>query len=201
MLTRRRDRNEEERGGRWWLLLSVLLLAVTATVWATRDHSPAPRHHPAAPQPPVTPGPVTASATACRPADLEGIDPATTTAWRKAVEPVHRAACASDFTALAQLLGGGNASHFYTSECTGCDGTELVGMWRQEYRFDGSQLARALETRPVQDQGGLTYRRGDTLVTFARGTFDFPISWSAFFMDCHEDDRCRTLAPATTGTP
>jgi hypothetical protein len=196
VLTGRRDRNGNRKGDRWWLLL-VLLLAVTATVWVTRYRSPAPAHHPAAPQSSTTSGSTAASTAACRSVNLEGIDPATATAWRKAVEPVHRAACAGDFTALARLLGDGKASHFSTSECTGCDGTELVDMWRQEYRFDGSQLARALETRPVQDQGGLTYHRGDTLVIFARGTFDFPVSWSAFFMDCHGDDRCRALAPAT----
>ncbi len=193
MLSERSDRSEG--GVRWWLVLLVLVLVLAGgvTVWLVKGHTPAPRS-------PVAAGSVTASSAACRPVDLEGIDPAFVGAWRKAVGPVHQAACAGDFGALARLLGGESASHFESSECTGCDGADLVGMWNDEFRFDGSQLARALETRPVQDQGGLTYRRGDTLVVFARGTHELPISWSAFFMDCHEDDRCQELEPVT-GAP
>ncbi|MGW7427132.1 hypothetical protein ACWGJB_45430 [Streptomyces sp. NPDC054813] len=69
-------------------------------------------------------------------------------------------------------------------------------MWRDEYGFDPASLARLLETSPVVDQGGLTYERGDTVAVFARGTSQLPTEWSAFFVQCHEDDMCARSAPS-----
>ena len=68
-------------------------------------------------------------------------------------------------------------------------------------RRDPASLARLLETSPVVDQGGLTYERGDTVAVFARGTSQLPSEWSAFFVQCHENDMCAMVAPSPSGAP
>jgi hypothetical protein len=67
-------------------------------------------------------------------------------------------------------------------------------MWREEFGFDGGDLARLLETRPTVGQGGLTYKNGDSLAVFARGTYTAPMPWSTFFPECHSDSRCTELS-------
>lgn len=142
------------------------------------------------------------SAVRCSPPNLSGVGGRrSAAAWRKVVEPVHRAACAGDFTALARLLGGGRPTNFLHEECSGCTSADIVTMWRDEYGFEPASLARLLETSPVVDQGGLTYGRGDTVAVFARGTSQLPAQWSAFFVRCHEDDICARLAPSPSGSP
>jgi hypothetical protein len=137
----------------------------------------------------------------CSPPNLAGVGGRrAAAAWRTVVEPVHRAACARDFTALAHLLGGGHPANFLTEECSGCSAAGIVTMWRDEYGFDPASLARLLETPPVVDQGGLTYRLGDAVAFFARGTSQLPAEWSAFFVQCHEDGMCARLAPSPSGT-
>jgi hypothetical protein len=143
-----------------------------------------------------------ADAARCSAPNLTGVGgQRSAAAWREVVEPVHRAACAGDFTALARLLGGRHATDFLTEECSGCTSADIVTMWRDEYGLDPASLARLLETPPVVDQGGLTYERGDTVAVFARGTSQRSAEWSAFFVQCHQDDMCASLAPSRSGAP
>jgi hypothetical protein len=67
-------------------------------------------------------------------------------------------------------------------------------MWRQEYGFDGHDLARLLSTRPVVDQGGLTYSDSRALAVFARGADGTPPQWSGFYPDCPSDSDCQDLS-------
>jgi hypothetical protein len=177
-----------------WLLLGLLVLAVagTSTWWLWHDDGARPAGPSAAPQ-----AHDPAGAARCPPPNLAGVGGGRSAAsWGTVVEPVHQAACARDFTALVRLLGGGRPADFSTEECSGCTAGDIVAMWRDEYGFDPASLARLLETPPVVDQGGLTYRRGDTVAVFARGTTDLPAQWSAFFVQCHADDVCAGLAPS-----
>ncbi|MYS19903.1 hypothetical protein GA0115240_11469 [Streptomyces sp. DvalAA-14] len=146
------------------------------------------------------------SAVPCPGPDLAGVGGtgagvgAVEDSWRKTVEPVYRAACARDYPALSRLLAGGSAASFLTDDCAGCTGQDLVAMWRDEYGVDGTDLARLLMTRPVVDQGGLTYADGDALAIFGRGTGEIPAQWSAFYPDCSSDDQCRRISALLPGT-
>ncbi|MFI6931184.1 hypothetical protein [Streptomyces sp. NPDC050287] len=187
------------RGRMRWLVALLLLLAVAGTsawlLWHDDEGTPARRSG-------VPQAHDSAGAARCSPPNLTGVGGRrSAAAWRKVIDPVHRAACAGDFTALARLLGGGRPTHFLTEECTGCTSADIVTMWRDEYGFDPASLARLLETSPVVDQGGLTYERGDTVAVFARGTSRLPAEWSAFFVRCHEDNMCAMLAPSPSGAP
>ncbi|MFD4976866.1 hypothetical protein [Streptomyces sp. NPDC058424] len=169
-------------------MLAIFLLAVAATavwlLWPDDRPSDVPRAG----------APATAH---CPVVDLTGVGGQRAAAgWRAVVEPVHRAACTGDFTALSRLLGGGHAKGFLTDECSGCSAADIVAMWRDEYGLDPAALARLLEAPPVVDQGGLTYERGDMVAVFGRGTFQLPSRWSAFFVQCHEDDTCSALVPS-----
>ena len=189
----------EGRGRRRWLALVLLLLAVVGTsAWLLWRDDDGTRAGPSG----VPQAHNSAGAARCSPPNLTGVGgKRSAAAWRKVVEPVHRAACAGDFTALARLLGGSHPTNFLTEECSGCTSADIVTMWRDEYGFDPASLARLLENPPVVDQGGLTYERGDTVAVFARGTWQFPAEWSALFVQCQEDDMCARLAPSPSGAP
>jgi hypothetical protein len=184
------------RGRRRWLVSVLLLLAVAGTsawlLWRD-DGTPAgpsgvPRAH------------SSAGTARCSPPNLTGVGGRrSAAAWHKVVDPVHRAACAGDLTALARLLGGSHPADFLTEECSGCTPADIITMWRDEYGFDAAALARLLETPPLVDQGGLTYERGDTVAVFARGTWQRPAEWSALSVRCHEDDMCARVAPSPSG--
>lgn len=169
-----------------WLSLLLLLLAAAVMVSVWRPWHDA---GPGAGSPHAPTG-----AAHCPPADLTGVEAGTAAFWRTLVEPVHRAACAGDFTALARLMGGGHPSDFDTEECNGCSSSAIVTMWREEYHVDPAALARLLETRPVDDQGGLVYVHGDLAAVFARGTHDIPAVWSGLYLHCHESSLCAMLA-------
>ncbi|MEU9124395.1 hypothetical protein AB0C96_31815 [Streptomyces sp. NPDC048506] len=192
------SRDAGRRRVRWLMLVLLVAAAVATSVWLLwRDEGGVPSRasgksqaHPSA------------TAARCSPTNLAGVGgQRAAAAWRKVVEPVHQAACAHDFAALARLLGGGRPTNFLTEECTGCTSAEIVAMWREELGFDPAALARLLEVPPVVDQGGLTYERDDMTAVFARGTWQLPGNWSAFFVQCHEDDMCAGLAPSPSGVP
>ncbi|MFF4749440.1 hypothetical protein ACWD5R_21480 [Streptomyces sp. NPDC002514] len=195
-------RNEDRRRARR-LLPALLLLAVAATavwlLWPDDRPSDAPRAGGSRVSGPRAGtsragAPTTAG---CSAVDLTGVGGRRAVAgWRAVVEPVHRAACAGDFTALSWLLGGGRPKDFLTEECAGCGAADIVAMWRDEYGLDPAALARLLESPPVVDQGGLTYEHGDMVAVFGRGTSQLPGGWSAFFVRCHEDDTCAALLPS-----
>lgn len=188
---------DEGRGRTRWLVLVLLLLAAVGTsVWLLwRDDGGVSAGPSGVPQ-----AHDSGIASRCPPTNLTGVGGRrAVAAWRKVVEPVHQAACAGDFTVLSRLLDGGHPANFLTEECSGCTSGDIVAMWRDEYGFDPASLARLLETPPVVDQGGLIYKRGDTVAVFARGTSQLPAEWSAFFVQCHEDDMCARLAPSPSG--
>lgn len=83
--------------------------------------------------------------------------------------------------------------HFTTEKCQGCAASDVVYMWREEFGFDGMDLARLLETRPVLDQGGVTYRDESAVAVFARGTLEVPALWSGFFVECGPDSHCAEM--------
>ncbi|MER7408258.1 hypothetical protein ABT373_38860 [Streptomyces sp. NPDC000070] len=112
--------------------------------------------------------------------------------YRVLAEPVYSAACVGDDRRIARLIDSvpGGAQHFATNTCQGCDGSEIVDMWRSDYGLDLTELARLLETPPHGTQGGVLYLRGNHLVVFGRGSNGVPASWSGFYPDCRADALC-----------
>ncbi|MFD5557541.1 hypothetical protein ACFWIA_27335 [Streptomyces sp. NPDC127068] len=181
------------------LAVNALLLVYVALSALERDE------HADRSAPPPAPGRSPSPArtpTACAGANLDGVGAGLPAAaarearksWRSAVDPVYRAACDQDDPRLAALLEfEGSPEHFHTAPCPGCSSLEVVAMWRDEFLFDGADLARLLQTRPVLDQGGLTYRQADSVTWFARGTHDAPGQWSGLHPRCDLDDRCTDI--------
>ncbi|WP_210585110.1 hypothetical protein [Streptomyces sp. GESEQ-35] len=137
----------------------------------------------------------TRTAAPCPGVNVSGSDEVATF-YRALAEPVYRAACAGDGRRLAQLIdtGSGGAQHFETNACQGCDGNEIVAMWRDEYGLDLAELARLLETPPRWSQGGPTYVRGNHLASLNRGWSGVPAFWSSFFPDCRAEESCQMYA-------
>ncbi|MFE2043369.1 hypothetical protein ACFXAZ_21075 [Streptomyces sp. NPDC059477] len=147
--------------------------------------------------------PPTGPSPACAGANLEGItgsgdDTGSVQAyWRGLVGPVYEAACAGDERPLSNLfLFVESHEDFMTSPCPGCTPGEIITMWLKDFGFGTEDLALLLETPPTQDQSGLTYRRGDAVTWFSRGTHDTPGGWAGLYPGCEADRRCREyLAP------
>ncbi|MFF2022970.1 hypothetical protein ACFVW2_14375 [Streptomyces sp. NPDC058171] len=181
------------------LAVNALLLAYVALSTLERDEHADRSAPPAAPG--TSPSPK-GNPTACTEANLDGVGAGLPAAaardarksWRSAVDPVYRAACDQDAPRLAALLEfEGSPEDFHTAPCPECSALEVVTMWRDEFLFDGADLARLLEARPVLRQGGLTFHRGDAVARFARGTHDVPGQWSGLHPRCDLDDRCTDL--------
>lgn len=134
------------------------------------------------------------------PGDPAGSSPAAKS-YRVLAEPVYRAACAGDDRRLARLIdeGSGGAEHFATNSCQGCDASEIVDMWRNDYGLDLTELARLLETPPHWTQGGPLYIKGNRIAAFNRGWSDVPASWSAFYPDCLADEHCQMASGVVDG--
>ncbi|MGW1978539.1 hypothetical protein [Streptomyces sp. NPDC001889] len=141
----------------------------------------------------------------CTGVNLDGVGPTVAGAdragvlkfWRGVIGPAYRAACAEDYGRLARLLEfKGSPEYFGTTVCSGCTSSEIVAMWREEFGFRGTDLARVLETRPVQSQGGLMFRRGDAVAWFARGTYGTPGQWTGFHPRCAMEPDCSRYATA-----
>ncbi|MGW1144254.1 hypothetical protein ACWD6I_04125 [Streptomyces sp. NPDC002454] len=188
-----------DRRARLGWLAVALLTAGTATVLLlpSDQHTTPPRAKPSpsAPRPPLEIPP------RCAGPNLNGLAPTVRAAWRKAVAPIHEAACAGDYRRLARHVQfEGDPGGFTTAPCAGCSSTEIVDMWRREYGFRAADLARLLETRPLVEQGGLRYQRGRNATWFARGTLDVPGQWTTFYPDCQVEPDCsgyvrRPVAP------
>lgn len=121
--------------------------------------------------------------------------------YRALAEPVYRAACAGDGRRLARLIdtGSDGGQRFDSNACQGCEGSEIVGMWRDDYRLDLTELARLLETPPHWSQSGPIYIRGNRLAAFDRGWMGVPAFWSSFYPDCHAEEGCQLSAEAADG--
>lgn len=196
---------EARRRQRAWRAALALLVLATGLLLVFRlaifdgDGGPAAHHHrPSASATTTTTATATstASAPSCPGPEFEGQDRdarGVAEGWRKVVEPVYRAACGRDYDTLARLLAAGSPQDFSTDPCEACTSQEVIAMWREEYAFDGADLARLLTTRPTVDQGGLVYANGEALAVFARGAADIPPQWSAYYPDCTSDRSCRDM--------
>ncbi len=171
--------------------VAALLLSCEQGTGVTAPHSSAPR----------APAPARCSGT-----DLDGLKPTAPDAdhervvrfWRGVIGPTYRAACAEDYRRLARLLEfEGSPEHFVTTACSGCTSLEIVAMWREEFGFRGTDLAQLLESRPVQVQGGLMFRRGNAVAWFGRGTQEIPGQWTSFYPRCDLEPVCVTYAADT----
>ncbi|MFD7548524.1 hypothetical protein [Streptomyces sp. NPDC059816] len=183
------------------LAINALLLAYVVALSTLERNEHADRSAPPAPGTPPSPSPQRKSP-ACTEANLGEVGAGLPAAaardarksWRSAVDPVYRAACDQDAPRLAALLEfEGSPEHFNTAPCPECSALEIVTMWRDEFVFDGTDLARLLEARPVLQQGGLTFQRGDAVAWFARGTHDVPGQWSGLHPRCDLDDTCTRI--------
>ncbi|MFH9230825.1 hypothetical protein [Streptomyces globisporus] len=139
----------------------------------------------------------------CTEAGLDGLTPMVPGAddkelaqfWQGIIGPTYRAACAEDYPRLARLLEfEGSPEYFGTTACSGCTSLEIAAMWRDEFGFRGTDLARLLESSPVQAQGGLMFRRGNAVAWFARGTYGTPGQWTSFYPRCDLEPDCVTYA-------
>ncbi|MEV8015867.1 hypothetical protein AB0O76_05830 [Streptomyces sp. NPDC086554] len=167
-------------------LIALCLAATLLPGCGAGESTPRPDHDREQTAPPPCPG-VNVSGLG----DPDGSDPVAKS-YRVLTEPVYKAACAGDDRRLARLIDSapGGAQHFATNTCQGCDGSEIVDMWRNDYGLDLTELARLLETPPHWTQGGVLYLRGNHLADFNRGWNGVPASWSGFYPDCRADELC-----------
>ena len=102
------------------------------------------------------------------------------------VMKVHAAACNRDYDAIAKLM---DDPFLDTREDIDPPSAgEVLDKWRRQDpngSYVLARLAEVLETPPISDQGGVTYRKGNIEAAFARGTIEDPSSagaWSAFIL-------------------
>ncbi|MEU8696992.1 hypothetical protein AB0C61_04795 [Streptomyces sp. NPDC048680] len=180
---------------RWSLPVLLAVAAVVALMLSREDDIGATAPRPSASR--------ASTPARCTEANLDGLTPMVPGAdngelvkfWRGIIGPTYRAACAEDYRRLARLLEfEGSPEYFGTTVCSGCTSLEIVAMWRDEFGFRGTDLARLLEARPVQTQGGLMFRRGNAVAWFARGTYGTPGQWTGFYPRCDLEPDCVTYA-------
>ncbi|SCE50006.1 hypothetical protein [Streptomyces sp. OspMP-M43] len=182
---------------RWPLAVLAAIMGVIVLVLSYEDGS-------SVTAPPSSASRAPASAR-CTEANLEGVmapganrKKESVRFWQGIIGPAYRAACSEDYRRLAQLLEfEGSPDYFSTAACSGCTSLEIVAMWREEYGFRGIDLSQLLESRPVQVQGGLMFRRGNAVAWFARGTYRTPGQWTAFYPRCDLEPDCVTYASDT----
>ncbi|MDJ1640018.1 hypothetical protein [Streptomyces pakalii] len=186
------------RGLRWPLAVLLVLVGVVALMLSYGDDTDV-----TAPRSSASRGSTPAR---CTQADLDGLTPMAPGAdrkelvqfWQDIIGPTYRAACTEDYPRLARLLEfEGAPEYFSTTACSGCTSLEIVVMWRDEYGFRGTDLSQLLESRPVQIQGGLMFRRGNAVAWFARGTHGTPGQWTGFYPRCDLEPDCATYASDT----
>jgi hypothetical protein len=99
---------------------------------------------------------------------------------------VHAAACEHDYNAIEKLM-----EDPFTDARGDIDppsAREVISKWRSQDPSGSyvlTRLAEVLETSPISDQGGVTYRKDNAEAAFARGTLGDPSSvgaWTTFFL-------------------
>ena len=118
---------------------------------------------------------------------IDNQDPAAYAYALPTVIKVHAAACKHKYDAIARLM-----EDPFTDTRGDTDppsAREVLLKWRRQDP-DGSyvltKLAEVLETPPISDQGGVTYRKDNVEAAFARGTLGDPRSvgaWTTFFLN------------------
>jgi hypothetical protein len=100
---------------------------------------------------------------------------------------VHAAACEHDYDAIEKLM-----EDPFTDARGDIDpprAREVLSKWRRQDPSGSyvlARLAEVLETSPISDQGGVTYRKDNAEAAFARGTLGDPRSvgaWTTFFLN------------------